>query len=599
MEQISDIRNIAIIAHVDHGKTTLIDQMLAQSDTTEARDEVPGRAMDTHTLEQERGITILSKCTALEWNGLTINIVDTPGHADFGGEVERVLKLVDSVLLLVDAFEGPMPQTKYVLGKSLELGHQPVIALNKIDRKNARPDEVLDEVFELFMDVGADDSQLDFPFVYSSGLQGIAKRDLGDDSEDLTPLFEMIAEHVEPPTNNPEKGVQMQVATLDYDDYVGRLAIGRTFNGSLAIGDRVAVARRDGSVDEAEINKLYGFRGLDRIPADEVGPGQLCAIAGVADILPGETICELEDPDPMPMIEIDSPTLSMELMINDSPFSGREGKYLTSRQIEERLEQELQHNVALEVESIDGEEAFEISGRGELHLSVLLEEMRREGFEMQVSKPKVIRKEGEDGEILEPYERVVVEVEQDLAGGVIQSLKERHGEIGHMQTNEDGSQRIEFIVPSKALIGYRSDFMTLTRGRGIMHKNFYDFLPAVGEAEQRRSGTLIAKDKGTTTRYSLHSLQERGSLFVGPGEEVYGGQIIGEANREHDLVVNPCKAKELTNVRAAGKDDALELEPPVDMTLEKAIEFIDMDEQVEITPGSIRIRKSELNHSFR
>jgi GTP-binding protein len=594
----SSIRNIAIVAHVDHGKTTLIDRMLEQSGTLEAHEELSERAMDTHDLEQERGITILAKCTAIDWEDHRINIIDTPGHADFGGEVERVLKMVDSILLLVDAVEGPMPQTKYVLSKSLELGHRPIVAINKVDRDYARPHEVLDEIFDLFIDLGAEDEQLDFPTIYSSGLQGFASHELEEDSSDLTPLFESIVEQVPAPEGRPDENLQMQVATLDWDDYVGRVAIGRMFRGTMNKGDDVVITRRDGSRDEVEVRKLYGFKGLQRVERDQVEAGELCAVAGMEEILPGETICEPEHPNPKPMIEIDEPTISMVFMINDGPFSGREGKFLTSRQIGERLEQELEHNVALEVEEADRPEAFKVSGRGELHLAVLLEEMRREGYELQVTRPEIIVREDDEGNKLEPFEEVVIECDPDYSGDVIESLNNRHGELRHLTSNADGSQHLEFLVPTRGLIGYRSDFLTQTRGTGVMYKNFHSYRPYQGELEHRRNGAIIAMEECTTMRYALHNLQERGRLFVGPGEEVYGGQIIGFTNKEQPLVVNPSKNKKLSNVRSSGSDEALDLEPPLEMTLEKAIEFINPDERVEVSPESIRIRKADLNQNI-
>jgi GTP-binding protein len=596
---IDTIRNIAIIAHVDHGKTTLIDGMLEQAGMVAAHRDIDERAMDTHDLEQERGITILAKSTSIDWNDHTINIIDTPGHADFGGEVQRVLKMVDSVLLLVDAFEGPMPQTKYVLRKSLELGHQPVVAINKVDRGDARPHEVLDDIFDLFIDVGATDEQLDFPTLYTSAKEGYALRELDDAHGDLTPLFETIVDEVDPPEGDADAPLQMQVATLDYDDYVGRVAIGRVFNGDLEVGDDVVIVRRDGSHDEVRARKLFGFDGLERVERNRVEAGELCAVAGMEEILPGETICDLGEPQPMPMIDIDEPTVSMIFTVNDGPFTGLEGEFVTSRQIEDRLEQELEHNVALRVEEADRAESFVVSGRGELHLAVLLEEMRREGYELQVSRPEVIFREDDDGNKLEPIEEVVVEVDSEYAGNVIQSLEERRGELQYMGTTSDGAQRLEFYVPSRGLIGYQSDFLTDSRGTGVMHKNFHGYAPYRGEIEKHRGGAMVVKDEGVTTRYSLHKLEERGDLFVGPGEDVYGGQIIGVCNREHSLVVNPCKQKQLTNFRAAGSDDALDLSPAVEMTLERAIEFIGPDERVEITPESIRLRKVELQHNIR
>ena len=594
-----EIRNIAIVAHVDHGKTTLIDELLKQTRTVPEHRELAVRAMDSNDLEKERGITIVAKCTAIDWEGVRINIIDTPGHADFGGEVERVLKLVDSVLLLVDAFEGPMPQTKFVLQKSLELGLEPVVVINKVDRPFARPHEVLDMVFELFMDLGATDEQLDFPVVYASGLKGVAMHEMEEDPQDLTPLLEAVVEYVPRPGGDASAPLQMQIATLDYDDYVGRVAIGRVFDGTLRVGDDVVRCRRDGEQVKSRIRKLYGFRGLEREERQEIVAGDIAAVAGLEEVLPGETICDPDEVRPLPMIEIDEPTVSMVVMINDSPFSGLDGKYLTSRQIKDRLDRELEQNVALRVERTERAEAYELSGRGELHLSILLEQMRREGYEMQVSQPRVIYRSDDDGKKLEPIEEVIVEVEQEYAGSVIQKLNERKGELVSVHNNEDGSQRLEFRVPSRGLFGYRSEFLTDTRGTGIMHTKFWDYQPFRGELEDERNGVLIAKDRGETTAYALHNLQERGVLFVGPGEEVYGGQIIGLHSRDNDLVVNPCKGKKLTNVRAAGSDDSLNLTPPRVMTLEKAIEFIEGDEYVEITPESVRLRKSELNHSFR
>ena len=592
-------RNIAIVAHVDHGKTTLIDQLLKQSGTVPDHRELSERAMDSNDLERERGITIVAKTTAIDWQDYRINIIDTPGHADFGGEVERVLKLVDSVLLLVDAFEGPMPQTKFVLQKSLQLGLKPLVVINKVDRPHSRPHEVLDMVFELFMDLNASDAQLDFPVIYASGLQGIAMHNLEDTSDNLDPLLEAVVEHVPAPAGDPEAPLQMQVATLAYDDYVGRVAIGRVFDGKVRVGDTVVRCLRDGTEKSARIRKLYGFFGLDRVEQDEIVAGDIVAVAGLEGILPGETICHPDHVQPLPLIEIDEPTVSMVVMINDAPFAGLEGKYLTSRQIRERLERELEQNVALRVEPTDRAEAFKLSGRGELHLSILLEQMRREGYELQVSKPEVIFREGEGGDKQEPIEEVIVEVDQEYAGNVIQQMTGRKGELLAVQNNSDGTQRLEFKVPSRGLFGYRSDFLTDTRGTGVMHTKFIGYETYRGDLEDNRNGVLIAKDRGVTTAYALCSLQERGEMFVGAGEEVYGGQIVGLHSRNNDLVVNPSKGKKLTNVRASGSDDALTLTPPRVMTLEKAIEFIGPDEYVEITPESVRLRKSELNHSFR
>lgn len=593
------VRNIAIIAHVDHGKTTLIDELLKQSATIESHKVLAERAMDSNALEQERGITIYAKCTGIVRGEYSVNIVDTPGHADFGGEVERVLKMVDSVLLLVDAFEGPMPQTKFVLRKALALGHQPIVVINKIDRPTARPDAVLNMVFDLFVDLEANDEQLDFPVVYASALEGYAMHELEDESDDLEPLFEAIIEHVPEPKGDPTAPLQMQVATLNYNEYMGRVAIGRVFNGTMRVGDRVMLIQNDGSESTARLTKIWGFMGLERVEREEASAGDIIALTGFDGILPGDTVTDIETPMPMPPIEIDEPTLSMVFMINNSPFAGLEGDYVTSRQLKERLDRELEHNVALRVRQTERAEAFEVSGRGELSLAILLETMRREGYEVQVSQPRVIYKEDENGKSLEPIEDVVVEVDSDYAGTVINKLKQRRGELLGVHVNSDGSQRLEFTVPSRGLLGYRSEFLTDTRGTGVMHSNFHAYEEYRGELPFRRNGVLIVSENGVTTPYSLNNLQERGVLFVDSGEEVYAGQIIGENARDNDLVVNPCKKKALTNIRAAGSDDNTVLTPPRQFSLEQAIEFIGEDEYVEITPSSIRLRKSILDHSER
>jgi GTP-binding protein len=593
------IRNIAIIAHVDHGKTTLVDGLLKQSGTISSHRELVERAMDSNPLERERGITILAKCTAIRWNDYAINIVDTPGHADFGGEVERVLKMVDSVLLLVDAFEGPMPQTKFVLRKALLLGHRPIVVINKVDRPNARPDDVLNMVFDLFVDLEASEAQLDFPVIYASGKNGWAINELTDTPKDLQPLFQLIVDKVPPPTGNVEATLQMQIATLNYDDYLGRVAIGRVFNGRIKVGDRVMLCHRDGSQEASRVTKLWGFRGLERVERQEAGAGDIVAVTGFHSILPGETLTDINNPMPLPLIEIDEPTLSMIFMINDSPFAGREGKFVTSRQIRERLERELEHNVSLRVEPTERAEAFKVSGRGELGLSILLETMRREGYELQVSRPQVIFRTAEDGTKLEPIEEVVVEVENDYASTVIMKLTQRRGTVTGIHMNNDNTQRINLLVPSRGLLGYRSEFMTDTRGTGVLYTNFNSYQPHKGDLPFQRNGALIVLEEGDTTAYALYTLQDRGKLFVGAGEQVYPGQIIGEHNRDNDLVVNPCKKKQLTNMRAAGADEALTLTPHIVMTLERAIEFIEDDEYVEITPTSIRLRKAVLDHSKR
>lgn len=593
------IRNIAIVAHVDHGKTTLIDEILKQSGTIPQHRELAIRAMDSNALEQERGITIFAKCTAVEWNDYRINVIDTPGHADFGGEVERVLTLVDSVLLLVDAFEGPMPQTKFVLRKSLELGLRPLVVINKIDRPFARPDMVLNMVFDLFADLKATDEQLDFPVIYASGISGYAVRELEDERVDLTPLMEAIVAHVPEPSGAEDAPLQMQVATLQYDDYLGRIGVGRVFNGIMQIGDRVAICRRDGRRDFVRITKMFGFKGLERVERKISYAGDIVAVAGLEGVLPGDTIADANNPMPMPVMTIDEPTVSMLFMVNNSPFAGREGKFLTSRQIRERLDRELEQNVALRVQETERAEAFEVSGRGELHLSILLEIMRREGFELQVSQPRVIYKTGEKGERLEPFEEVVVEVEADYAGTVIQKLSERKGEMTKLEFSGETTQRLEFVIPARGLFGYRSEFLTDTRGTGVMYTNFHGYFPYKGDIATRRNGVMIVQENGDTTPYALFNLQERGILLIGGAMSVYGGQIIGIHAKENDLVVNPCKKKALTNMRASGNDDSLTLTPPRTLTLESAIEFIGDDEYVEITPKSIRVRKAELEHNKR
>lgn len=594
-----NIRNIAIIAHVDHGKTTLIDGLLGQSNTFTSHRAVEERAMDSNDLERERGITIFAKCTGLNWKNHKINIVDTPGHADFGGEVERVLKMVDSVLLLVDAFEGPMPQTKFVLRKSLALGHQPIVVINKIDRPNSRPDEVLNMVFDLFVDLEASDDQLDFPVIYASAKQGYAIRELGEEPKDLTTLLDFIIEKVKPPVGDDNAPLQLQVATLNYDNFLGRVAIGRVYNGTVNEGDRVMLCRNDGKREQARVTKLWGFKGLERVPSTQATSGDIIAVTGFEGILPGDTLCDLENPMPLPAIVVDEPTLSMVFMINNSPFAGREGKYVTSRQIKDRLDRELEQNVSLRVAPTERAEAFEVSGRGELSLAILIETMRREGFELQVSQPRVIFHRDEAGKLLEPIEEVVIECDADYASTVINKLNQRRGVLESMHVNHDNTQRITFSIPARGMLGYRSEFLTDTRGTGIMNSLFRGYEPHRGELPFKRNGALIVLENGETTGYSLFGLQERGTLFVGPGEEVYAGQIIGLHARENDLVVNPCKKKQLTNMRSSGADEALTLTPPRRFSLEQAIEFINSDEYVEITPKSIRLRKAELEHNKR
>jgi GTP-binding protein len=593
------IRNIAIIAHVDHGKTTLVDGLLQQSGTVDTRKELQERAMDKLDLERERGITILSKNTGIKWNGLTINIVDTPGHADFGGEVERVLGMVDSVLLLVDAFEGPMPQTRFVLSKALSHKLRPIVVINKVDRADARPDEVLNEVFDLFVALDADDEQLDFPVLYASGRDGWAVKELEDEPKDLTPLFDSIVELAPAPNVQLDAPFQMQVATIGYDDFIGRIAIGRISRGTINKGDQLScLGLSDEGPRKARVTRLTGFVGLEQVPVTEAGAGDIVGIAGFLDILPGETLCDQAHPEALPPIAVDEPTISMEFIANNSPFSGLDGTYVTSSKMRERLYKELQSNVALRVEDTDSPEVLKVSGRGELHLGILIETMRREGYELMVSMPRVVIKEGPNGRE-EPYEDVTVSCEGDFSGSVIQELNQRGGEMKDLRTDTDGMVRIEFTVPSRGLIGYRSRFLTQTRGTGNLYRTFAQYGPYKGPFQRRASGALVALEKGAVTTYSMESLQERGQLFVDPSEKVYAGQVVGESARNQDMVVNPCKAKKLDNIRSATKDIDIRLNAIRKFTLEEALEFINADELVEITPNAVRIRKRILDHSDR
>lgn len=591
-------RNIGIIAHVDHGKTTLVDAMLKQSGTFSEREEVADRVMDSDDLEKERGITIYSKNTAIEIGDNKINIVDTPGHADFGSEVERVLRMVDSVLLLVDAYEGPMPQTKFVLRKSLELGLKPIVVINKIDKPTARPDEVLDMVFDLFIELGASDEQLDFEHIYTNALDGIAVREPDDEGEDLQPLFDMLLETVPEAPSDTDAPMRMQTVNLVYDDFVGRMASGRIYEGTLKKGMEVFVTKRDGSQEKHKISKLMTTEGLNQVEVEEAYAGDIVSIAGIENINVGETISESEDTEPLPAITIDQPTLTVDFLVNNSPFAGQEGQYVTSRQIQERLERELETNVGLEVDFPDNGDRFKVSGRGEMHISVLIENMRREGYELQVSQSQVITRENDDGELEEPYEWVTIDVPDDLSGTVINQLGERGGEMKNMQS-EDGSTRIEYIIPTRGLLGYRTQFLTATKGEGTLSHVFDHYGPHKGDIERRVNGSLVSMTNGKTLAYALDNLQERGTLFLGPGEDVYEGQVIGMNNRDEDMVVNPTKGKKLTNMRASGSDDAIQLEPPLDMILERALQYIEKDEYVEVTPESIRIRKKYLTESER
>ena len=596
---IQNLRNIAIIAHVDHGKTTLVDELLKQSGTLGERFGEVERVMDSNDQERERGITILSKNTAIDWNDYRINIVDTPGHADFGGEVERVLSMVDSVLLLVDAQEGPMPQTRFVTQKAFQHGLRPIVVVNKIDKPGARPDWVIDQVFELFDNLGASDEQLDFPIVYASAINGYASLDDSVREGDMMPLFEAIVEHCPAPQVDPDAPFQMQVSNLDYSSYVGAIAVGRIRHGSVRPNQVVTMVKPDGSTYKAKIGLVYGYLGLERNEVAEASAGDIIAITGIEAPNVSDTLCDPEHVEALPPLSVDEPTVSMTFQVNSSPFAGREGKYLTSRQLKERLERELIHNVALRVEEGTDPEKFKVSGRGELHLSVLIETMRREGFELAVSRPEVIFREI-DGEVCEPYEQVTLDVEEQHQGAVMEALGERKGELRDMVPDGKGRVRLDYIVPSRGLIGFQTDFMTMTSGTGLIYHVFDHYGPAQsGGIAKRKNGVLISNGQGKALGYALFNLQERGRLFASPGDEVYEGQIIGIHSRENDLVVNPLKGKQLTNVRAAGKDDAITLTPPIPLTLEMALEFIEDDELVEVTPSAIRLRKKLLKEHER
>ena len=591
---IEHLRNIAIIAHVDHGKTTLVDQLLSQSGTLDERAATPERVMDSNDLERERGITILSKNTAIKWRDYRINIVDTPGHADFGGEVERVLSMVDSVLLLVDAVEGPMPQTRFVTQKALQQGLHPIVVINKIDRPGARPDWVLDQTFDLFDRLGATDEQLDFPVVYASGLQGFASFDPDTRSGDMTQLFQVIVNEVPAPTVDTEGPFQMQVSALDYNSYVGVIGIGRIKRGRISTNTMITVIDRNGKQRNARILQLFGFLGLERVTVPEAQAGDIIAFTGIDGLGISDTLCELGEVEPLAALVVDEPTVSMTFQVNNSPFAGREGKFVTSRQISERLERELVHNVALRVENTADPDKFKVSGRGELHLSILIENMRREGYELGVSRPEVINREI-NGEWQEPYEQLTVDVEEQHQGTVMEKLGERGADLQNMVPHGNGRVRLDYIIPSRGLIGFRTEFLTATQGSGLLY-NVFDHYAAVkkGEFGQRVNGVLIANGSGKALAYALFNLQDRGRLFINPGDAVYEGMVIGIHSRNNDLVVNPLKAKQLTNIRAAGSDENILLTPPIQMSLEQALEFIDDDELVEVTPKAIRLRKKLL-----
>jgi GTP-binding protein len=591
------IRNIAIIAHVDHGKTTLVDAMLRHAGVFRENEVITERVMDSNDLEKERGITILAKNLSVHHGRYKINIVDTPGHADFGGEVERVLKMVDSVLLLVDALDGPMPQTRFVLKKSLDLGLKPIVVINKIDRPGARPVEVLDMVFDLFCELNASDDQLDFAIIYTSAKLGYAKLDLDASSSSMEPLFAVVESNVRPPQGDPHAPFQMLVSHIDYNDYIGRIATGKIFNGRVSAGETVALVKRDGIVIKGRISKLLGYEGLKQVEIDEASTGDIATIAGFDDVGIGETLASTENPVALPYVSIDEPTIAMNFIVNTSTFAGREGKLVTSRNIRERLDRELRTNVSLRVEDTTSPDTFKVSGRGELHLSILIENMRREGFEMAVSKPEVIYREI-DGKRMEPMEYLVVDVPGEYQGVIIERMGPRKGELAAMNPMGE-TVRLEFIIPARGLIGLRGELLTETRGTAVVTHTFHEYAQFRGEIPGRKNGVLIAMENGETTAYALDALQPRGSLFVGPGVEVYGGMIIGQHAKDNDLDVNPCKGKKLTNIRASGSDDAIKLTPPRNLTLEQALEFIDDDELVEVTPKSIRLRKKDLDPNKR
>lgn len=596
-----DIRNIAIIAHVDHGKTTLVDELLKQSGTFRQNQEVAERVMDSNDIERERGITILAKNTAVNYNGVKINIIDTPGHADFGGEVERVLKMVNGVILVVDAFEGAMPQTKFVLKKALELNLPVIVCINKIDRPEARPTEVIDEVLELFIDLDASDEQLDCPFVFASAKAGVAILELSDTPENMKPLFETILDYIPAPEGDEEAGTQVLISTIDYNEYVGRIGVGKVDNGKIRVNQEVVLvnAHEPDKKRKVKISKLYEFEGLKKVEVEEAGVGSIVAISGISDIHIGDTLCAPEHPEPIPFQKISEPTIAMNFIVNDSPLAGQEGKFITSRHLRDRLFRELNTDVSLRVEETDTTEAFKVSGRGELHLSVLIENMRREGFEFAVSKAEVLYKEDENGKKLEPMEVAYVDVPDEFSGNVIEKLSNRKGELMSMSTASNGYTRLEFSIPSRGLIGYRGEFMTDTKGNGILNTIFDGYGPYKGDIAYRKQGSLIAFESGEAITYGLYNAQERGTLFIGPGEKVYSGMVVGQNGKTEDVEINVCKKKQLTNTRSSSADEALRLTPPRILSLEQALEFIETDELLEVTPKSLRIRKKILDPLMR
>ena len=596
-----DTRNIAIIAHVDHGKTTLVDELLKQSGVFRSNQVVQERVMDSNDIERERGITILSKNTAVFYKDVKINIIDTPGHADFGGEVERVLKMVDGVVLVVDAFEGPMPQTKFVLKKALELNLAVIVCINKIDRPEARPDEVIDEVLELLIDLDASEEQLDCPFVYASAKEGVAMLEIGDDSNSMQPLFETIINHIPAPEGDPDKGTQVLISTIDYNEYVGRIGVGKVSNGSIRVNeDAIIVNAHDPEKGrKVKVSKLYEFDGLNKVEVEKAGVGSIVAISGISDIHIGDTLCSPDFVEPIPFQKISEPTISMNFLVNDSPLAGREGKFVTSRHLRERLYKELNTDVSLRVEDTENTDCFKVSGRGELHLSVLIENMRREGYEFAVSKAEVIYHKDEKGHLLEPMEQAVIDVPDEFSGIVIEKLSFRKGELQGMSRSNGGYTRLEFLIPSRGLIGYRGEFMTDTKGNGILNTIFDSYGPYKGDIAYRQTGSLIAFEAGETITYGLFNAQERGTLFLGPGEQVYQGMVVGENPKGGDIELNVCKRKQMTNTRASGSDEALKLVPHKVLSLEQALDFIENDELVEVTPKNIRIRKKILDPKQR
>ena len=594
-----DLRNIAIIAHVDHGKTTLVDQMLHQSGTFRENEQVAERVMDSNDLEKERGITILSKNTSVHYKDVKINIIDTPGHADFGGEVERIMMMVDGVLLLVDAFEGCMPQTRFVLSKALALGKKPLVVINKIDRPGARPAEVVDEVLDLFIELGADDDQIEFPVVYASGRDGYASLSPDVREGDMQPLLQAIIDNIDAPEGDPEQPLQLLFSSLDYDDYVGRIGVGKVERGSVKMGQNVVICKQDGTTQNVKVSRLYQFEGLRRAEVDSAKAGDIVAVSGIEGLNIGETICSADCIDPLPFVKIDEPTISMNFMVNDSPFAGQEGKFVTSRNIRARLFKEVETNVSMRVEETETTDSFKVSGRGELHLSILIETMRRQGYEFAVSRPKVILKKGDNGETLEPIELLIVEVPENYVGAVMEKIGSRKGELEDMSIRDGGTTHLEFRIPARGLIGYRSEFLTDTNGYGVMNNLFAGYEPFKGDIQTRDRGSIVVHETGESTAYGLFNTQDRGRLFIGPGVPVYEGMICGECAKNEDIVCNVCKKKQMTNTRASGSDDALRLVPHSTLSLEQSMEFLSDDEILEVTPKSLRLRKKILSKELR